>query len=59
MIRNLDDRIRFNYSIPARLYERLEADSKRFGIPKSNIVNCALLDYYKARGDLSETSEQP
>lgn len=57
MIKNLDDRIRFNYSMPARLYERLEADSKRFGIPKSNIVNCALLDYYKARGDLSETSE--
>ena len=57
MIKNSDDRIRFNYSMPARLYERLEADSKRFGIPKSNIVNCALLAYYKARGDFPEASE--
>ena len=57
MIKKSDDRIRFNYSMPVRLYERLEADSKRFGIPKSNIVSCALLDYYKARGDFPEASE--
>lgn len=57
MTKNKDDKIRFNYSMPALLYDRLEADSKRFGIPKSNIVNCALLDYYKTRGGLPETSE--
>lgn len=52
-----DDKVRFNYSMPALLYARLEADSRLYGIAKSNIVNCALLDYYKTRDSLQETSE--
>lgn len=52
-----DDKIRFNYSMPAILYERLEADSKRFGIAKSNIVNTALVDYYRVRDGLQKSSE--
>lgn len=49
-----DDKIRFNYSMPAILYERLEADSKVYGVAKSNIVNSALLDYYRVRDGLQK-----
>lgn len=57
MPQNTNDKIRFNYSMPALLYARLEADSRLYGIAKSNIVNTALLDYYKARDGFQKPTE--
>lgn len=41
------DKTRFCIALPTPLYDRLESDSSRFGIPKSNIVVNLLVEYYR------------
>ena len=57
MKKTSDNKVRFNYSMPAILYARLKADSRLYGIAKSNIVNSALVEYYKARDGFQKPSE--
>lgn len=35
--------------IPVSMYDRLQSDSDVYGVPKSNIINNALLEYYARR----------
>ena len=35
--------------IPVSVYDRLQSDSDVYGVPKSNIINNALLEYYARR----------
>lgn len=46
-MRTSEKKIRFNGTIPVTLYNRLDEDSKKYGINKIDIVTTALAEYYK------------
>lgn len=43
--------------ISSSMYDRLQSDSDTYGIPKSNIITSALLEYYDRRNS-HETKSQ-
>lgn len=38
---------RLNVIIPAKVYDRIDAESNEYGITKSSIISTALVEHYK------------
>lgn len=43
-----DEKKRFSLWLPVKIYDRLNSDSIRYGVPMSSIVSSALVNYYRA-----------
>ena len=46
--RKREPKVRLSVWIPQKFYDRLDADSKKYGITKTAMIHNMILDYYRA-----------